>query len=185
MKRGSTTLDFAPASGQPHLPGVQSVGAEAVIAVATALRSVGRSGGRWVPPDPGLLDALDKLGEVFDEGVTKLQWIVPAQNGGPRKVAEFVPESRPRIKARMQEALPFGATAPPSDGSTMEGTLELTEGRGRINPAIGPATPFTFGPDQAEIVYEARRKPVKVKVDPKTRKLKDIEITSPPNPWGR
>jgi hypothetical protein len=43
---------------------------------------------------------------------------------------------------------------------------------------------LNFGADKAETVVEAMHKPVKVKMDPKTRKLKDIEITTPHQALG-
>jgi hypothetical protein len=62
----------------------------------------------------------------------------------------------------------------------LRGTLELTEGRGRIVPAVGSPTQFSFGSDQATAVLEAAKKPVKATVDPKTHKLGNIEVTSGP-----
>jgi hypothetical protein len=49
---------------------------------------------------------------------------------------------------------------------------------------LGAPTPFNFGPEKAESVLGASRKPVKATVDPKTHKLEGIEITSPPTLFG-
>jgi hypothetical protein len=179
LKKGSTTLDFVPASDQRSL---LPTGIEAVSAVGTALQFVAsKRNTATLPPDFGVLDSLKNLGDVFDSGVEKLQWIVPAHNGTKRVSAEFNAKVLPRLKARLQAVLPLNqASSASQPSSPLEGTLELAEGKGRIVPAIGSPTLFSFGSDKAETVLGATRKPVRATVDPKTHKLEGIEITSPP-----
>jgi hypothetical protein len=62
---------------------------------------------------------------------------------------------------------------------TIEGTLEVTEGKCRIKPQFGASISCAFEPEKADEVFEAMRKPVKVKMDPKSRKIETIEITQP------
>jgi hypothetical protein len=181
LKRGSTTLDFVPASGQQSL---LPTSIEAVSGVGAALKFVARRRGNAPAPDIGVLDSLNNLGEVFDNGVEKLKWIVPARNGSRRIVAEFVPDIRPKIQSHMQKPLPLGGGASAPD--VLEGMLELSDGKCRIiNPLGGAPSILNFGEDKAENVFEARHKPVKVEVDAKTRKVKTIEITATPEVFGR
>jgi hypothetical protein len=178
LKKGSTTLDFVPASDQQSL---LPIGMEAVSGVSAALQFVTRKRGKAPAPDIAVLDSLNSLGEVFTSGVEKLQWIVPAHNGTKRVSAEFNAKVLPKLKAQLQPRLPLAQESPdtqPSD--SFEGTLELTEGKGRIVPAVGPPTLFNFGSDKATAVLEATRKPVRATVDAKTHKLRDIELANLP-----
>jgi hypothetical protein len=196
-KKGSTTLDFAPASKQTFLlPEMASVGIEAVSAVAETLQDVNKKRGKWNPPDPAVLDALDDLGSVFEQGVDKLKWIIPSQDRRhKRRTAEFVPATLRKVRQRKQEALPLAsppasvvplpadtitALPTPVQESFLEGMLEPADGKVRIRPPFGPPTILNFGADKAENVFEAMHKPVRVKVDAKApHKLVDLEITAP------
>jgi hypothetical protein len=192
LKKGSTTLDFAPATGQLPFPELASIGSEAVTAVGATLKDASLKRGRRRSQDLGVLDALDDLGSVFDQGVNKLNWIVPAHNGHKRSVAELIPATRSKIKLRKQQPLPLGYGAPAAEGilgapatvapenDFLEGMLELTDGKCRISPAVGVPTVVSFGEDKAENVIEATHKPVRVRMDPRGRRLMDIEITPPP-----
>jgi hypothetical protein len=150
---------------------------EAVSGVSAALKFVNSKRGKAPAPDISVLDSLNSLGEVFASGIDNLQWIVPAHNGTKRVSAEFNAKVLPKLKAQLQPPLPLAKESlgtEPSD--SFEGTLELTEGKGRIVPAVGQPKLFNFGSDKAAAVLEATRKPVKATVDKKTRKLRDIEL---------
>jgi hypothetical protein len=199
LKRGSTTLEFAPANKQLSLiPEMASFGLDAVSAVATVLQNVNRKSGKWKTPDPRLLDALDDLGTVFEAGVDKVKWIVPRQSGHKGTTGEFVPATLRKVRRRKQEslsleqaritppagappALVFGSVpqlAAPIQESFLEGMLDVAEGKIRITPSLGSPTTMSYGPDKAESILEALHKPVRVKFDPKTRKVVDIEVTA-------
>ena len=197
LKKGSTTLDFGPASKQLSLlPEMQSLGFDAVNAVATTLRAVSKARGKWKPPDPDVLDALDELGGIFKEGVKSLKWIAPSQNGHKTTTAEFVPATHRKLKRRKQESLPLESSTPlaptaegtssvhstsqvPIQESFLEGMLEVAGGSVRITPLIGAPAVISYGADKAETVLEAMHKPVRVKLDKQGgHKLVDIEITA-------
>jgi hypothetical protein len=199
LKRGSTTLDFARANKQDILfPEMAAISIEAASGVATTLLAANRKRGKWIPPDPGVLDALDELGSIFDAGINKVKWIVPRQNGHKRTAADFVPATLRRVRRHKQEFFPlaegrlpqFGVpagaeTAPlpaqpqqePVQESFLEGTLEAIEGKVRITPAMGAPSTLSYGADKCENVLEALHKPVRVTVDSKKHKLVDITIT--------
>ncbi len=106
LKRGSTTLDFARANKQVSLlPEMAAVSIEAASAVATTLLAASQKRGKWKPSDPGVLDALDDLGSIFDAGIDKVKWIVPRQNGHRRTAAEFVPATLRRVAASPSRSL--------------------------------------------------------------------------------
>jgi uncharacterized protein YdhG (YjbR/CyaY superfamily) len=108
LRKGSTILEFSPASKHPSLlPEVELLGVEAVSEVATTLRAVNQRSGKWRAPDPRVLDALEVLGSIFQEGVDRLKWIAPANAGRKRTTAEFDPSYLPKIKRRKQESLEF------------------------------------------------------------------------------
>jgi hypothetical protein len=108
LRKGSTILEFSPASKQPSLlPDTELLGVEAVSEVATTLRAVSQKRGKWKAPDPRVLDALEDLGSIFDEGVDRLQWIAPGSARRKRTTAEFVKSYLPKIKRRKQESLQF------------------------------------------------------------------------------
>jgi hypothetical protein len=177
VKKGSTTLHFVPAG--PEQAVLYPISIEAISAVGEALKFVNRKRNTTPPPDIGVLDSLNNLGEVFDSGVDNLKWIVPAHNGTRQVTAQFNAKVLPKLKAQLQPVLHFALAEPWSQSSdSFEGTLELTEGKGRIVPAVGPPTPFTFGSDQAAAVLEATKKPVKATLERKTHKLRDVEVAS-------
>ena len=181
IKSGSTTLNFAPANDQHTLPELATMRAEAIHGVATTLKSVGRTRGKSLPLDIGILVALDSLGDVLNKGVSKLQLIVPGHNGHRRNtIAEFTPATIPKIKAHLQLPFPGDETPRLSEASLLEGTIEITEGKGRITPLVGPPTSFRFDQEQADKVSHAVHKPAKANVDPKTHKLKAIEVATLP-----
>ena len=189
LKKGSTTLDFASTQQQPSLPELQSLSIEAVSGVANTLKAVARQRGKVDAADLGVLEALDDLGGVFDKGVERLQLIVPGIKGQRKRLAaDFSPQLLPKIRARKQELLPLNGHGAaqnqsstlvqvPGDESFFEGLLEPLDGKARISPVAGPPTVVTFSADKAENVYGAMHKPVRVKVEPNTHKLKDIEVT--------
>ncbi|HUA21539.1 MAG TPA: hypothetical protein VMB25_22500, partial [Bryobacteraceae bacterium] len=85
-----------------------------------------------------------------------------------------------KLKTQLQPKLPLNKESEAKPSDSFEGTLELTEGKARIVPAVGAPTQFSFGADQAPAVLQATRKPVKATVDAKTHKLENIEVTSGP-----
>ncbi len=198
LKKGSTTLDFAQANRQGSLiPEMAALSIEAASAVANTLRAASRKRGNWKPPDQGVLDAIDELGSIFDEGIDKVNWIVPQQNGHKKTVAEFVPATLRRVKRFKQGAFhlkgedkpQFGVPVTPptvaptqaqpssTQGSFLEGMLEAVEGKVRITPALGPALTLTYSADKSANILEALHKPVRVKTDPTARRVVDIMVT--------
>jgi hypothetical protein len=178
LKKGSTTLDFVPAEEQQSM---LLIGMDAVSGVGGALKFVTSKRSKAPQPDIGVLETLDTLGDVFSHGVEKLEWIVPARNGTKKVSAKFDAQVLPKLKAQLQQpALPLGQEPPKPPSPTFEGTLELTEGKGRIIPTVGSPTLFNFGADKATAVLEATQKPVKATLDPKTHKLRDIEVAAFP-----
>src|SRR5258708_4780082 len=108
LRKGSTILEFSPASKRPSLlPEAELLGVEAVSEVATTLRAVSQIKGKWKAPDPRVLDALEDLGSVFEEGVDRLEWIAPANARRKRTTAKFDASYLPKIKRRKQESLLF------------------------------------------------------------------------------
>ncbi len=170
-------MDFARAADQQPLIESQTASFEAVTAVAGALKAAGDRRRKTLPVDPGVLDTLNRLGEVFEKGVEKIEWIVPRQNGTKQLTAEYVPAVRAKIAARVQKP---AAHVP----STVEGTLELGEGKVCITTAVGVPSMYGYELDRVPEVIEAMHKPVKAKVDPKTRKIEKIEIQEEPGISG-
>jgi hypothetical protein len=198
LRKGSTTLDFAPANKQMSLlPDMAMIGVEAVNAVAATVHAVNQRRGKWKPPDPSVLDSLEDLGTVFDAGINKVKWMGPPKNGHKATSAEFVPATLKRLKQRKQQsfslksepivasvsdALPSATPIPaPVQQSFFEGLLEAVEGKVRITPAAGPPSTLNYDADKFENILSALHKPVRVTVDPKApRKIVDIEVTEVP-----
>ncbi len=185
IEKGSTTLDFAREAEQQPMIESQTMSFEAVTAVGSTLQSlISPKKKGTATPDMGVLDTLNKLGDVFEKGVNKIDWIIPRHNGTRRSVAQYVPEVRKAVAARIKQ--PSSNVTSSDNPSTVEGMLELTEGKCRISPLMGPPMTCGFEEGKAEEVYEAMRKPVKVSVDPKTRRIERIEIQNePPSTLGR
>jgi hypothetical protein len=174
LSRGSTDLNFAarPVEQIPLIE-MQSRSLEAVSAVGNALKTITERRDDSTVLDIGVLDTLNKMGEVFEKGVDKIDWIVPQHNGSKRLIAEYTPALRTKIAARIQHPIPNVPT-------TVEGTLELAEGKCRIDSVVGSQLLYAFEQEKADEVYEAMHKPVKISIDPKTRKIEQIEIQKRP-----
>ena len=151
-------------------------------AVAATLDSFVRPNKQSSTLDMGVLDTINKLGDVFERGVHKIEWIVPQHNGTKRLVVQYVPEVRKEVASRIKR--PEINVSSNELTSTIEGTLELMEGKCRISPLVGPPMSFGFEEGKAEEVHEAMRKSVKVNIDPKTRKIEHIEIQQAPSGLG-
>lgn len=175
IKKGSTTLNFAREASQIPLSEAHTRGFEAVNAVGSTLQKLSRSKPSTDSTfDAGVLDTLNNMGDIFERGVRKIDWIVPQPHGAKRVVAQYAPELKEKVAARIKPASTnVSLDAPPA---TVEGTLELTEGKCRISPLMGPPMQYAFTEDHAGEVYDAMRKSVKVHVDPKTKKIEHIEI---------
>jgi hypothetical protein len=202
LRKGSTTLDFAPANKQMSLlPDMAMIGVEAVNAVAKTVLAVNQKRGKWKAPDPLVLDSLEDLGTLFDAGINKVKWTGPPRNGHKATSAEFIPATLKRLRLRKQESFslksepivaPASEASPPElvtatsspapvQESFLEGLLEAVEGKVRITPATGPPSTLSYDADKFENILIALHKPVRVRVDLKApRKIVDIEVTDIP-----
>src|SRR5205823_4093866 len=154
-----------------------------------ALRAVNQKRGPWQPPDSRVLDALEELGSIFDEGVDRLEWIAPSHGGRKSETAEFVPAALPRIRRRKQEALPLeeppkratsGAARsarPKHQEPLLEGLLEPEGGSVRITPPHGAPLVISYSARDAATVLSAIHKSVRVIVDKEGKRLVRIEVT--------
>ena len=180
IKRGSTVLPFTLAKPQQPLPipDMTTFGRDVVRQVATAVKTLGSRKPRKNAHDlePGLLDSLLEMGEVFDKGVTRIEWIVPANGKRPLK-AVFDKRVREKVVERMK--------VPSSRSETVEGVLEMADFKEqdhkcRIHPPVGQPIVCTFTPEQEREIYDALRKPVRITgtatINPNNDRVESIAI---------
>jgi hypothetical protein len=176
LGKGSATLGLEPARAQAHLPHVSGLAEDAILGVTQAIADL--SEGSAAPVDPGVLDSLRSLGQVFDDGVTSVQWIARPGHGRKRLVATF----DARVCTRLGQRLKGPSTRP----IAIDGVLEMADFRPsdyrcRIHPTVGGAIGCTFGARLADEVYRLLRQPVHVEgianENTQTHKTESIDIT--------
>ena len=177
LEKGSAVLGFDQAQPQQDLPAMRGLGMDAVSKVAGAIASLGRDGNAEI--DPGVLDSLNKMGELLHNGVDAIEWIVPAQPGHRLVRARFTKTVHQRIAARLKP--------PKKTDTTVDGILEMAdfkpaEQRCRIHPPLGPPINCTFNPDLADSVYDVLRQAARIEgkatVNAETGRTESIEIRS-------
>ncbi len=182
LGKGSTTLDFASMAGEPSaqiplgfpLP-IRSE--EAVSGVVSAIKELSKKRGQVAPQDLGVLDTLNKLGEVFDRGVTRVDLTIPRHNGSKRVSVKYTPEVYKRVSQSIAQQ-PRNVSL--QDEITVEGLLELAEGKCSISPTLGDKVVYAFNPEKADEVIGAMGKPVKAKINTRSKRIEGIEIQPPP-----
>ncbi|MBI3490375.1 MAG: hypothetical protein HY047_01030 [Acidobacteria bacterium] len=176
VRKGTTTLGFDLAKPQAVLPTMAAFGEEVIGKVVEAIESIGRENGGAV--DPGVLDSLKNMGEVFDRKVTYIKWIALRRNGRGRRIATFNPEIRRRAMERLGP--------PVQQVIEIDGVLEMadfkpSDHRCRIHPPLGPSIGCTFDEDLADQVYSVLRQPVRVAgnaaINAQTGKTESVHIT--------
>ena len=177
ISKGSAVLTFEQAKPQPVFPVMPSLGIEAIEKVGLAIDSLAK--GRGDDVDPGVLSSLNKMGELFQNGVKSVEWIVP-RHGRHRSVrATFNTRVHTRVVARVKPAV----TGP----VTVDGILEMadfkpTDFRCRIHPTLGAVINCTFNTSLADEIYSALRHPVRsegcASINQETQRIETIEITS-------
>ena len=177
LGRGSATLGLEPAKAQAHLPHLSGLGDEAIVGVVEAIAALSK--GATATIDPGVLDSLRNMGQVFDNGVKSVRWIVRARPGRKRVVATYDARVRARIRERLKP--------PATRLIALDGVLEMadfkpSDHRCRIHPAVGGAIACTFDASLADDVYRVLRQPAHVEgtatENAQTGKLEGIVIRS-------
>jgi hypothetical protein len=175
ISRGSAVLSFDLAKSQLSMG--RTIAVDVVSEVVRAIEDLGADNDREY--DPGVLDSLNGMGEVFERGsVRAIEWVVPRRVIRKKQVSAVYNKSvRQQVIKRVK--------APEHEPQTVEGTLEMAdfkEGdeRCRIHPPIGNPVPCSFEKDMEEDVYALLRRPVRVKgkasIDPYTRRVAFIQI---------
>lgn len=175
ISKGSVALSFDLA--KPQLSMAPALASDVVSEVARIIEALGTD--TDLEFDPGVLDSLKNLGEVFDRNsIQKIEWVVPRRNGRKRRFSAVYNRSvRERVMKRVK--------APEHGVQTIEGTLEMadfkeTDKKCRIHPPIGNPVVCTFDKEMEDDIYTMLRHPVKVRgealLDPHTRKVESIHI---------
>jgi hypothetical protein len=178
-KASSAMLRFSFSKPQIPLPypDAQSPGNAAIVEVAAAIKSLG-NGGKKRHIDPGVLESLNDLGLLLDQGtVSEIHFIVPQRGKKRRIFARFNNAARRGVQARRKE--------PQIKTYTVEGILDMADFKigdlkCRIDPPIGQSVVCTFAPDREDEIYEAMRRPVRVRGlatrDPHSDRIDKVEI---------
>ncbi len=175
ISKGSAVLSFDLAKAQLSM--TPTVAVDVVSEVGRTIQDLDADSDREY--DPGVLDSLSGLGEVFDRGcIQAIEWIVPKRTGNRKQLsAVYNRNVRERVVKR--------AKAPEREVQTIEGTLEMADFRDgdercRIHPPIGNAVACTFDKEMEDEIYTMLRRPVRVRgeacLNPHTRRIEFIHI---------
>lgn len=108
---------------------------------------------------------------------------MPRHNDTKRVVSEYGLDIKNKIAARA--AKPTSRVPAAGESLIFEGTLELMEGKCRISTVTGPPMLLLFEEGNAEEVQKAMRNPVRINVNPETKKIEHLEISNElPSPFG-
>ncbi len=178
---GSTGLLFRYAKPQEYLPipDAKNFGVDVLARVAETVRSLGETKQSLTDVDPGVLDSLSELGEVFEKkAITRISLSVPRHNGKHRLVKAFFTNT---VAERIAERV----KSPTYTRMTIEGRLEMADFKElgklcRVHPPIGQSLLCSFEPKFEERIYAALRKPVKLtgtaKLNPISGKPEELKI---------
>jgi hypothetical protein len=178
--KGSTILPFRLAKAQVPLPEMTTFGADVVYRVASVVQQIAAS---RLPKnsdgyDPGVLDSLSFMGEVFDrKTISTIEWDVPKHNGNRAVRAVFNKHVREKVIQKIK--------SPTHRDLTVEGRLEMADFKEadqkcRIHPPLGQPILCSFDNSREAEVYEMLRKPVRItgkaRINPNTGKTEEIQI---------
>jgi hypothetical protein len=177
--RGSTTLMFALAKPQQNLPGVVTFAEEVIVEVTKTLKAFEKRKKPDVRSDAGVLDSLNRMGEVLDRrGISRVEWIVPGRSKGKRTVKATITKT---VRKRVAESI----AVPVKKEVTIEGRLEMadfrtTDERCRIHPPVGNPIQCFFDRSMEDEIYKALRKTIRVTgealINPVSGKTEQIAI---------
>jgi hypothetical protein len=174
---GSAVLGFDTARPQANLPAMANLSDEAIAKVGEAIGALGSRKAVDIDIDRGVLDSIKSMGELFNNRVTSIQWIVPARPGRKRIAAKFDQRVQTHIIQRLQP--------PKTEAVVIDGVLEMADFRAadqrcRIHPATGAPVTCTFQSEMADEIYAVLRKAARVEgeatVNAHTGKIEIIEI---------
>lgn len=175
---GSSVLPFRLAKAQDNLPDTMSFGAEVVYSVASVVKKIATSRNGFGDYDPGVLDSLNTMGEIFDrKTVSYIEWRVPRSNGHRPVKAIFNKSVRAKVIHQIK--------APTYKRVVVEGTLKMADFKEldqkcRIHPPLGQPIVCSFDKNREAQVYEALRKPVRIsgkaRINPNTGKTEELQI---------
>lgn len=176
--KGSSVLPFRLAKPQVNLPEMTTFGAEVVHTVARVVKEFATSRNGHGDYDPGVLDSLSTLGEIFDrKAISFIEWHVPRHNGHRPVKAVFNKAVRQRVVQRIK--------APSHRPEAVEGILRMADFKEldqkcRIHPPIGQPIMCSFDKSKEAEVYASLLKPVRIsgdaKINPNTGKIEEIHI---------
>jgi len=182
---GSAVLSFAPPESPPMPPDLlELAGIEADTLSAVAVLEVVESidmirDGAINDVEIGVLKSFQEMSEVFGEGISAIEWIVPRKPGHKRTVAVFDRTVSDRIKA-----VDLEATEKPV---VLDGILEMADFKASdlkciIHTSADQRVPCSFTEDLADDVYKALRHATRItgtgSINPKTKRPDSIEIES-------
>lgn len=178
---GSTVLSFRLAKPQQPLPipGTTTFGLDVVAKVACTVRALGthrKTGSEEF--DAGVLDSLERLGELLGKkSVSGITFTVPPHSGTQKITASFNRNVYQQVVGKIKR--------PIENDLTVEGTLEMADFKEsgkvcRIHPPVGLPIQCVFDPAREEEVYQALRKPVRLKgtatINPHTGRPEELHI---------
>ena len=179
ITKGSTTLPFSLAKPQPISElGMTTFGMEAVEGFAATIDAIGTNG-NTKDVDPGVLDSLKTLGEVFEKkSINKIIVQVPKHGRHGSLKAVFDKRASERVIKLVK--MPSHRT------EMIEGKLEMADFKPldykcRIAPLLGKPVICTFGKDKETAVLGLILKPVRItgeaRINPHTGQTDEIHIT--------
>jgi len=178
---GSTGLLFRYSKAQEHLPipNAETFGVDVLAKVAETVKKLGAKKEMPTEIDPGVLDSLSELGEIFEKkAITRISLNVPRHNGRHKTIkAVFNPTVIERIAERVK--------SPTHVRLTIEGRLEMADFKElgklcRVHPPIGQSLLCSFEPEFEERIYAALRRPARLagtaKINPNTGRPEELKI---------
>jgi hypothetical protein len=184
ISRGSAVMHFAGSEPKPDPQAtldldIAKLGEAAVREVGVALRSA-KSKKTPVAMDVGVRRAFQEMGKLLSNGVTRVEWGVPAVRGQqPRMTAVF----DDAVRARIDEAAQGTSNKPVNiDGRLEMADFKLGDLKCIIHTPDGQRVTCSFASDIEDDVYDALRHIARVtgtaSINPTTKRTEHIVLSS-------
>jgi hypothetical protein len=184
ISRGSAVMHFAGAEPRPDPQAmldidIAKLGEAAVREVGTALRSA-KSKRTPVAMDLGVKRAFQEMGKLLSNGVTRVEWSVPAVPGHQRAMTAVFDEA---VRARIDDSTQGTSSKPVNlDGRLEMADFKLGDLKCIIHTPDGQRVACSFASDIEDEVYEALRHVARVTgtatINPKTKRTEHIVLSS-------
>lgn len=157
---------------------IEKLGEAAVREVASSLRAARRKRAP-LAMDIGVKRAFQEMGKLLDNGISKIEWIVPGPNGKRSRMTAVFDNA---VRERIEEARSASSRPVELDGRLEMADFKLDDFKCIVHTPDGQRVICSFPPKLEDDVYDALRHVARVTgiatINAKTKKTEQIALSS-------